>query len=185
MKYKKKLDSLLERVLSEKYLKLWKTFDTRLPQCLHLPVSSTGKYHKTKDGRVPTISEHTYNMVAAASKIIRMFNCNLKSDKASAILLAIALHDRVKYGTKQPLREHTDNSHDQSMANIIAKNKDQLQKILGEENYVILEECIRFHSGRWSTDIRNNGSEFFNKRPEVIFVHILDMLDTSNLLCVE
>jgi len=185
MEYKKKLDDLLERVLEKKYLKLWKTLDSVLPQCMHLPVSSTGKYHKTKDGRIPTISEHTYNMVAAASKIIRMFGCQIKSDRASAILLAIALHDRVKYGHVEPLREHTDNAHDQNMANILEKNKERIQKILGEENYQILEEGIRFHSGRWSTDIRNNGSEFFNKRPETIFIHVLDMLDTSNLLCVE
>ena len=55
-------------------------------------------------------------------------------------------------------------------------------KIINEEQFLVMEEAVRFHSGRWSTDAPKKGFNFKNYNPETLFIHILDMMSTADLI---
>jgi len=180
MSYKERMNSLLEKHMTEKGFKLWLGIKQRIPDCWDKPTSSTKKYHKKMNGEIPTNAEHTYHMLYAATKIYKLFNVVSKTAEADKLLLAIVLHDSLKYG-KLGNRPHTDNQHDKNAADMVSKNKDVFRKLLTEEQFFIMEEGIRFHSGQWSTDANKNFS-FKNYNPETLFIHILDMMSTADLV---
>lgn len=184
MNYKEKVIEILEANMSERGFKLWKGIDRIVPDIWNLPTSSTGKYHKKKNGVVPDIAEHVYQMLYAAVKVLRMFDAKPKTTDVDKILMAVALHDSLKYGNMGN-RKHTDKQHDKMAADMIASNKDTFRKLFSEEQFYILEESVRFHSGVWSTDIPKNEKFNWNKsglKFETFFVHILDMFSTADLL---
>ena len=56
-------------------------------------------------------------------------------------------------------------------------------KVLTEEQFYDMEEMIRFHSGQWSTDISKDKKFDFNDyNPETMFIHMLDMMSTADLI---
>lgn len=182
MIYKDKISTLLKKNMTEKGFKLWKGINTILPDIWEKPTSSTGKYHKKKNGDVPSQAEHVYHMLYACSKIMRLFNIETKTTDADTLLLAVALHDSLKYGNLGT-RKHTDYTHDKQAADMIAQNKGTFTKLLTEDQFFILEEAVRFHSGQWSTDVRNKeGFDFRDLNPTTLFVHILDMMSTADLI---
>lgn len=182
MDYKEKLEQLLEKNMSEKGFKLWKAVDGRLPDIWHRPTSSTGKHHRKANGRVPDQAEHAYEMLYAAVKIWRLFNIEPKTKDGDALLLAIALHDSLKYG-QFGNRPHTDYQHDKTAADMVKSNRETFLKLLNEEQYDLMEEAIRFHMGQWSTEVpskENFNWEDFKKY--TFFVHILDMMSTADVI---
>lgn len=182
MEYIKRIDELLEKEMTEDGYKLWhKVFD-KIPPIWDRLTSSTKKHHKKENGRVPSVSEHTYEMLYAGNAIMSMFGFTANCKEKDTLLLAIVLHDAFKYGqnTKSP---HTNNQHDKYAADKIVNNQKSFKKALGESQYLVLEEAIRYHSGRWSTDVKDkNKFDFNDLHAETFFVHILDMLSSRNLL---
>jgi len=182
MNYKEKVNELLEKSMTERGFKLWSGIDKILPDIWNKPTSSTGKYHKKLNGDVPDIAEHVYQMLFAANSIMRMFDIMPKTPDADKMLMAVALHDSLKYGNLGT-RKHTDKEHDRLAADMIASNQETFKKLLNEEQYTILEEAVRFHSGRWSTDVpKNEKFDWDNYKTETFFVHMLDMLSTADLI---
>jgi len=182
MDYKAKIFELLKNNMTEKGLNLFRGIAQLVPDVWNKPTSSTGKYHKKKNGDVPTQAEHVYHMLYSAVKLFKMFNISKKTSDADKILLAIALHDTLKYGTLGT-RKHTDNQHDRAAADMIAQNKATFMKILTEEQFCTLEEMVRFHSGQWSTDVvKSQPFSFKNYKPEAMFIHMLDMMSTADLI---
>ena len=182
MSYKEKIYKTLEENMTEKGFKLWQGINSILPDTWDKPTSSTGKYHRKKNGEVPTQGEHTYHLVYACSKLFKMFNINPKTHDADKMLFAVSLHDSLKYG-KLGTRKHTDSTHDKQAADMISENKDIFQKILTEEQFYIMERMVRFHSGQWSTDVpKNKNFNFKDYQPEVLFIHIIDMMSTADLI---
>ncbi len=182
MNYKNKILELLESNLTERGLKLWKGIDSILPDIWDRPTSSTGKYHQKSDGRVPDVAEHTYEMLYGATKLLRMFNFEPKTSNTDMLLTALVLHDSLKYG-KFGSRKHTDYEHDKNAADMVKSNKETFRKLLEEDQFCAMEEAIRFHSGRWSTDVRNQSVFDWNDyQPATFFAHILDMLSTADCL---
>jgi len=182
MNYKQRMDELLEKNMTEKGFKLWKGVNRILPDAWDRPTSSTRKYHKKLNGDVPDIAEHTYEMLYALVKLFRMFDYKPKTTDADSLLLAIAFHDSLKYG-QWGSRKHTDGRHDQEAADMIASNMETFRKLLDEEQYNMLEEGVRFHSGRWSTDVPHQSSFDWNDyKPQTFMVHILDMLSSADCL---
>lgn len=184
MNYKEKVIELLENNMSERGFKLWKGIDSILPDIWEKPTSSTGKYHKKLNGDVPNLAEHVYQMLYATVKVLRAFNAKPKTTDADKLLMAVALHDSLKYGN-MGTRKHTDYQHDKHAADMIASNRDTFIKLFDEDQLHTLEEAVRFHSGQWSTDIPKN--EKFNwstskLRMETFFVHMLDMFSTADLI---
>jgi hypothetical protein len=113
-----------------------------------------------------------------------MFDISPKTTDADKMLMAVALHDSLKYGN-MGTRKHTDTQHDKQAADMIASNKETFMKLLSEEQVYTLEEAVRFHSGRWSTDVPKNENFDWSKsklRMETFFVHMLDMLSTADLI---
>jgi hypothetical protein len=178
--YKERITKLLEEHMTEKGFKLWSAINQRLPDCWNKPTSSTGKWHKKRNGEVPSNAEHTYHMLYVASKIYRLFNIKSKTSDADKLLFAIALHDALKYG-ELGTRKHTDNKHDKTAADMVSGNKETFEKLLTEQQFYVMEEAIRFHAGQWSTDARKDFS-FKDYNPETLFIHILDMMSTSDLI---
>jgi hypothetical protein len=69
------------------------------------------------------------------------------------------------------------------MGDIIQQNRETFLKLFSEEEFNILEEAVRFHSGRWSTDVpKNKPFTFKDYNPETMFVHMLDMFSTHDLI---
>ena len=63
---------------------------------------------------------------------------------------------------------------------MVASNKENFEKIMSEEQFFVMEEMVRFHSGQWSTDVINKYKfDFKDYNPETLFLHILDMLSTA------
>jgi len=184
MNYKDKVIEILEANMSERGFKLWKGIDRILPDIWLKPTSSTGKYHKKQNGVVPDIAEHVYQMLYATVKVMRIFNITKKTTDADKLLMAVALHDSLKYGNLGN-RKHTDTQHDKLAADMIASNRDTFSKLLTEDQLHTLEEAVRFHSGQWSTDIpKNENFSWSNSglKIETFFVHILDMFSTADLI---
>lgn len=182
MNYKEKVVNLLEECMTKKGFKLWKGIDKILPDIWDLTTSSTGKYHRKLNGEIPNIAEHVYHMLYAAIKIFSLFDIKVKTSEADQILFAIALHDSLKYG-KLGTRRYVDNRHDREAADMIASNKETFIKLLTEEQFNVLEESVRFHSGRWSSDVpKGEKFDFKNYTPQTLFVHILDMMSTADLI---
>jgi hypothetical protein len=180
--YKEKIINILEKNLTEKGFKLWRGINSILPDTWNKLTSSTGKYHKKLNGVVPTQAEHVYQMLYSAIRVIRLFNVEIKTMDSDKVLLAIALHDSLKYGGMGN-RKFSDNGHDRDAANMIAENKSTFLKIFNEEQYQVLEEAVRFHSGRWSTESSKDYTfSFKNFNPETMFVHVLDMLSSEDCL---
>jgi len=182
MDYKEKIIELLKKNMTEKSFKLWSGIDNRLPDIWSKLTASTGKYHRKLNGEVQNIAEHTYEMLFSAVKICRLFNVALKTTDFDKILFAIVLHDSLKYGTLGT-RRHTDNKHDKYAADMISENKKIFEMILTEDQFFIMEEAVRFHSGRWSTDVpKNKEFTFKDYNPETLLIHILDMMSTADLI---
>lgn len=182
MNYKDKIEEILEKNLTEKSFKLWSGIDKILPDIWKKPSSSTGKYHKKLNGEVPSIAEHVYHMLYAAVKIMKIFEYNTKTLDADKLLLAVALHDSVKYGNLGT-RKYTDNQHDKEAADMIASNQGTFMKLFDDKQFQVLEEAVRFHSGQWSTDAPiAKPFEWREYNTETFFVHMLDMLSTNDLI---
>jgi len=180
--YKQKIIDLLNENLTEKGFKLWSGINSLLPNVWEYPTSSTGKHHRKLNGQVPSQSEHVYQMLYAAKKVIRLFGYNLKTTESDKIFFAIVLHDSLKYGDLGT-RKHTDAKHDKEAGDMVASNKKTFTKVFTEEQFYVVEEAVRFHSGRWSTDAPKDGTfDFKNCNPETLFIHILDMMSTADLI---
>ena len=180
--YKKKISDLLEKHMSEKGFKLWKGIISIIPDTWDKPTSSTGKYHKKINGDVPCQGEHVYHLVYATVKLFRMFNIKSRTTDADKMLFAASLHDSLKYG-ELGTRKHTDKQHDREAANMVSSNKETFMKVLTEEQFFTMEEMIRFHSGQWSSDVpKNEKFDFSNYNPETMFIHMLDMMSTADLI---
>ena len=180
--YKERIIELLEKNMTEKGFKLWKGIDSMLPNIWSKLVASTKKYHKKQNGEVPDIAEHVYHMIYAAIKILKLFDINPRTSNADKILFALVLHDSLKYGIFGT-RRYCDNYHDKEAADMVSSNESTFKKLLTDEQFQVMEEAVRFHSGKWSTDASKN-KEFNWKEynPETLFIHILDMLSTKDLI---
>jgi hypothetical protein len=180
--YKKEINELLEKNMTEKGFKLWLGINTLVTDIWNRPSSSTGKYHKKEGGRVPDIAEHTFEMLYNGLKILRMFDIKPNTSRCDAILFAIGLHDILKYGEHGELK-HTTGQHDRLAGDLISGNFETFRKVMDDKDIVDMAEAARFHSGRWSTDIKDrNAFKWNNFNPETLFVHMLDMLSTGNCL---
>ena len=182
MNYKEKVIELLQENMTERGFKLWSGIDKLLPDVWNKPTSSTGKYHKKLNGDIPDQAEHVYQLLYATAKLFRMFNIETKTTDADKMLLAVALHDSLKYG-QLGTRKHTDYQHDKKAADMVNQNKKTFLKLLTEDQFYTMEEAIRFHSGQWSTDVRSKRDfTFKDLNPETFFVHMLDMMSTADLI---
>lgn len=180
--YQKAISELLKDNITKRAFTLWSQLNSLFPNIWDFPTSSTGKYHKKKDGRVPSCSEHVYEMLYATKKVMRSFNVLPKTPEADMLLLAVVWHDAFKYGKNGTLK-HTTYDHDKIMGDVIAENAETLKEIMSDEQVKCLEVMIRFHSGQWSTDNGKGNSIDFNAYPPyVLFIHMLDMLSTANCL---
>lgn len=181
MNHEELMEELLEKYMTENGYKLWRAIQTKAPSIWNRPTSSTGKYHVKKEGYVPSVAEHTYEMLHASKKVMKLFNIEPNTTDADVLLLSVALHDLFKYGVNPDKRKYVDNSHDKIVADKIRENKEILLKLLSVDQFETLEEAIRLHQGRWSTEAVNKFD--FNKlHPYTFFVHILDMLSANDCL---
>lgn len=181
-KFIEKIDQILKKHLTPNSFDLWIGICEKISNnCWKKPTSSTKKYHRKEDegGRVGSVSEHTWEMIYAADKLVRMFDGIINKD---VIFLSIALHDSYKYGLVKSCK-FTETKHDHIIAEIIKKNRNIFKQALSDNDINLLENAVRFHSGKWSTDAdKNFGIDNFTA--EVMFLHILDMMSSQNLIKV-
>jgi len=181
MSFEDKINTILKENMTEVGFLLWSTINEKLPNIWDKPTSSTKKYHKRKDGSVPCVGEHTYEMINAAVKVMSMFDISKQTSDCDTLLFAISLHDMLKYG-KDGNRLHTTNDHDQLAGNFVKSNREIFLRILNENQTDKLEDSVRYHSGRWSTDANIKTFDFSDRHPLAMFVHTLDMMSTKDVL---
>lgn len=177
------MNAVLKKVLTVTNYNLWLGLLDVIEPVWDRPSSSSLKYHKRDDGSVPSIAEHTVEMLIAADKIKRMFgNFPVPVEETDALFLGIALHDAFKYGMKPEHADHTVQNHDKLAGDfVLDAMNDVFIPHLGKENAITLEKCVRYHSGRWSTD----ASKAYAGKDDMVFVwfvHALDMLSTADKL---
>jgi len=178
-----KIDELLKDNMTDISFRMWNALKEKIPDIRYRPASSTGKYHR-RNGSVLTIYDHTYEMLVSCIKLLSIFDVTPKTKKADILLLSVLLHDAFKYGISNPFSsQYTYNAHDRLAANIVNDNKAVFMRVFSEEEVNLLEQCLRYHSGRWSSD---SSKDFdFDKLPkEVLFIHTLDMMSANNLLAI-
>jgi len=182
MDYTQAIVDLAKHHMTPEGFKLLMNIEGRMPDIWNKPSSSTGKYHKKADGSVPTIAHHTYEMLFAGTKIIRMFGGKMVSVDNDVYVMAIILHDIQKYGPKGNM-PHTNNYHDRSMADLLEKNIKVFTKHFTPAQTVRMIDGVRYHSGRWSKSVPNmNEFDFKDYEPIVMFLHMLDMMSTADVL---
>lgn len=181
MNYEELTDDLLERNMTEKGFDLWVALKEKIPPVWDRLSSSTKKYHQKSDGHVPSISEHSYEMLLTCIKIWSMFDIQSKTTEADTLLLAISLHDSFKYGLNPDERTYTISEHDQLAADKIVNAEKVFKRHLSDEQFDNLVDAVRFHSGRWSTDVEGDFN-FNDRHPYSMFVHTLDMLSTKDCI---
>ena len=181
MNYEEKLIDFLKSNMTELGFRLWNAINNRLPSVWEKLSSSSKKYHRKAEGYVPSIAEHTYEMLFAASKLIKMFNINPRTQEADVIYYSIAFHDSLKYGVDGNL-DHTISEHDKLAGDMIATNIETFKKVLTEVQVKLLEDSVRYHSGQWSTDAKGTNFNFKDRDPIAMFIHMLDMLSTVDLI---
>jgi|ADurb_Leu_01_Slu_FD_contig_123_16268_length_28501_multi_3_in_1_out_0_18 23S rRNA maturation-related 3'-5' exoribonuclease YhaM len=180
--YEEMIDNILQEEMSENAFRFWRALKEKIPPIWNRNSSATLKYHKKDDGHVATIAEHVYEMTYLCSKLMRIFDCEPKSKKADLLFLAVVLHDAFKYGLKNPeYSRSTYTKHDKVIGDTIVQNKELFLKLFNEQDVSLLEECVRYHSGKWSTDARSVNFSFNKLSPETFFIHMLDMLSANNL----
>lgn len=183
MNYEEKISELLEKNMTERGFKLWLEIKKKIPNIWDKLTSASKKHHRKENGHVPSVAEHTYEMLYAADKILRLFTYQPKSNDIDVIFLSIVLHDSLKYGIKEPeVAEKTDNNHDKLIADVVLHSRDLFMKLLNEPQFEKLEESLRYHMGKWSTDWRKGISSFNHMNHETFFVHVLDMLSANNCI---
>jgi len=172
---------LIEKILKEELTK--PSFDLlvailgEIPQIFNRPSSSGGKYHQKEDGSVDTIAEHTVEMLLAGARTARLFKgCERNCVKKDTFLMSIVLHDAMKYGKDPTRSKHTVSNHDKIIADFIHDVADIFESVIGAENTALLEDCVRYHNGRWSPGFSSVTNQM------VFMVHHLDMLSTSDNL---
>jgi len=188
MEFVKELERLLKKNLTDTAWKFWDAAtDKLLPNTVWFQLTSSGKkYHNKEGGFVPTIAEHTCEMLRAAIKCMYMFEITRRTSRCDVLLLGVVLHDVYKRGETGKNR-WTHKSHEDLIADKILEGKTAFLKFLSNEEINILIEIVRFHSGRWSpaaSKERYNEDkfDFSNHHPYVLFVHSLDMLSSKNCL---
>jgi hypothetical protein len=177
------MNRVLEKHLTISSYHLWLKIADVIEPVWHRPSSSSKKYHVRDDGSVPDIAEHTTEMLIAAVDIKHLFiGCIVPVELSDVLLLAIALHDAFKYGLEPGKAVHTVKNHDKIAGDFIKDLAEEIFELhFGVENAKLLENCIRFHSGTWSTDIAN--AKDFGKMDHMVFlVHALDMLSCADKL---
>jgi len=179
-----KLINLAKTCLTPKGFNFLTKLNTKLPNIWDKPSSSTGKYHKRQNGTVPSIEDHTFEMLKAAIKVIRLFDENRSaiSKQNDVLFIAIILHDNLKYGLEGKYK-HTVINHDFQMAELIKKQREFFELYFTFEETNLLIQMIRMHSGQWSLKKADRIDFNFNQYPpEVLFIHMLDMLSTASYL---
>jgi 23S rRNA maturation-related 3'-5' exoribonuclease YhaM len=180
--YLEKIDFLLEKNLSKKAFDLWINLKNKNSNpCWDKLTSSTKKYHRKENGDVLSVGGHTYEMLFAADRIISMFEGIINKD---VIFLSIILHDFHKYGLCKTC-QFTEEKHGQITADKIKNNKKLFLQVLTENEINDLENSIRFHDGKWSSEIKNKPIDKSIFTPEVMFLHTLDMLSSRDVLKVK
>jgi len=182
MNYETLMNALLEKYMTKKTFSFWIALNNTINSPWDKPTSSTGKYHQKEDGYVPSIAEHTYEMLYSLINIHSIFGVNKNSKELDLLILGVVMHDIVKYGNEND-NKHTDTKHDKLIADRILDKKETFLKIFNEEEVDILIEMVRYHTGRWSTDAKKD-FDFKDFHPYVMFLHTLDMLSTRNCLKV-
>lgn len=176
--YLQKVNDILKKNISEKAFELWIGLNEKMSnRCWEKATSSTGKYHRKEDGRVPSVIEHTYELLYVADKIISMFEGMFSKD---IIFLSIALHDSFKYGFVKSCK-HTEKKHDQIIGNMVKRNEKIFLQVFNQNDLILLEETTRFHTGKWSTDAPKDFN-YSNYNPLVLFLSTLDMMSSKNLI---
>jgi len=184
MNYEHKMKELLNEHMTNNAYKFWSIIEKKIGNlCWNKPSSSTGKFHKKEGGYVPSISEHTYEMLYATIQNYALFGISSKTKDSDLLLFAVSLHDGLKYGPENS-NLHTDVRHDKLMADRIELARKSFNILFTDIEINILVDTIRYHQGPWSTDV-NGDFNFRDFHPFVLFVHTLDMLSSRNCLKVE
>ncbi len=178
------LVELAEEHLTEKGFKMLSVIVEHLPDIWDKPTSSTLKHHRRKDGTVPSIADHTAEMLEAGIKCIAIFtgDDNIRNSYTDAVFTGIFLHDGLKYGPEGKYR-HTVSNHDKQIADFLEKNHKFIKKYYSEKEFSLIWAMVRFHSGQWSVKKAERPNFHFSQYPpEVLFIHVMDMLSTRSYL---
>lgn len=141
------------------------------------PASSSGKYHPVSELAGDGTLIHTKKVFTVAYELCRGIGCE---DKRDLILSACILHDLLKQGTEKS--GHTVKNHPDLATKLISDVHDAT-KILSEESYQTIRDCVGFHYGPWSQDPWKKALAYYT--PEELCVYISDYVASKRFVEVD
>jgi len=142
--------------------------------------SSTGKFHPQYALGKEGLLRHTKAAVRIAIELFRVDMFKYNDDQKDMIISALILHDGGKSGI--PKQKYTITEHPLVISNYI-KSNDELNKILNEEQFKTITDCIESHMGQWNYEYKTK-KEVLPRPSKGIhnFVHLCDYLASRKCL---
>ena len=142
--------------------------------------SSTGKFHPQYALGKEGLLRHTKAAVRIAIELFRVDMFKYNDNQKDMIISALILHDGGKSGI--PKQKYTITEHPLVISNYI-KSNDELNKILNEEQFKTITDCIESHMGQWNYEYKTK-KEVLPRPSKGIhnFVHLCDYLASRKCL---
>lgn len=171
----------LSYIKNDKYKNYLKEIIPLIPEYFfHVGASSTGKYHPAFSNGEGGLLRHTKLAIRIAYELLENQSLNpFTNDEKDAILVALLLHDSIKYGFEK--EEYTRFDHPILASEFVKNNRFNLS----DESVELISDLIKTHMGPWNKD--KLGSQVLECPKTEIqkFVHMCDYLSSKKFLNVE
>jgi hypothetical protein len=144
---------------------------------LDCPASSSGKYHPISELGADGTLIHTKKVFTVAYELCRGLGCE---DNRDLILSACIIHDLLKQGKEKS--GHTVKNHP-DLASQLITDVYNATKIIPEESYKMIHNCVGYHYGLWSDDSWKK--PLVEYTPEEICVYISDYVASKRFIEVD
>ena len=147
--------------------------------------SSTGKYHPKYAAGPGGLSRHVKSACKFAYELLSnpIIGKPYTDRDKDLIIIALLIHDGVKYGDKYKKGDYTKFEHPLLAAEFARSNKDNLK--MSDEELDKMSKAVASHMGPWNT---NQYSEYelpVPKAPIEKFVHMCDYLASRRFINLE
>lgn len=171
----------LSYIKNDKYKNYLKEIIPLIPEYFfHVGASSTGKYHPAFSNGEGGLLRHTKLAIRIAYELLENQSLNpFTNDEKDAILVALLLHDSIKYGFEK--EEYTRFDHPILASEFVKNNRFNLS----DESVELISDLIITHMGPWTTN--KFGEKILDEPVSKLqkFVHMCDYLSSKKFLNVE
>ena len=169
----------LDRIFNASVKEFTKLCVTQSPDYFFVdcPASTSGKYHPIDELTADGTMIHTKKVFTVAYELCRGLDCEGSRD---LILSACIIHDLLKQGKTKS--GHTVKNHPDLAAQLVTEIYDAT-KVISEESYNIIRNCVGYHYGPWS--IAPWKKPLSKYTPEELCVYTSDYVASKRFISVD